>query len=254
MAAIPADKKRDKAMPCLRCVTFDSGGSRLQGFFFHWSGITPKPTLLLLHGIPGSEQNFDIARAIHRRGWNCLIFHYRGCWGSQGDYSIPGILDDIEAATSFLRAQEIVDTGKLAIAGISLGGWAAIAAASREPLFKCVVPIAPASGLKHDTSGLRIEDLREFARHLTGTTAERLRQELCALAPLVSYSSWLADRRILLITAGKDECFPEGLYDDFHKTLPQIEWLKIPRADHVFLVGRGRLVQNVVAWLVKSMG
>lgn len=241
-------------MPCLRCVTFDSYGSRLQGFFFHWSGATPKPTLLLLHGIPGSEQNFDIARAIHRRGWNCLIFHYRGCWGSQGDYSIPGILDDIEAATSFLRDQEIVDTGKLAIAGISLGGWAAIAAGSREPLFKCIVPIAPASGLEHDTAGLRIEDLREFTRHLTGTTAEKLQQELRALAPLASYSTWLADRRILLITAGKDECFPEGRYDDFYKTLPQIEWLKIPHADHMFLVGRDRLVQSVVAWLVKSIG
>lgn len=254
MAAIPADKKHDRATPCLRCVIFDSGGSLLQGFFFHWSGTSPKPTLLLLHGIPGSEQNFDIARAIHRRGWNCLVFHYRGCWGSLGDYSIPGILGDIEAATSFLRDQEIVDTGKLAIAGISLGGWAAIAAASREPLFKCIVPIAPASGLEHDTQGLRLEDLREFAKHLTGTTAEKLQRELRALAPLASYSSGLANRRILLITAGRDEYFPEGRYDDFRKALPQIEWLKIPRADHKFLVGRDKLVQNVVVWLEKSMG
>ncbi|MCX7027263.1 MAG: prolyl oligopeptidase family serine peptidase [Spirochaetes bacterium] len=201
-------------------MTFDSAGSCLQGIFFHWTGIGPRPTLLLLHGIPGTEQNIDIARAIHRKRWNSLVFHYRGCWGSQGNYSIPGILEDAEAAARFLRGQEIVDTSKIAIAGLSLGGWAAIASASRDPGFRCVVPMAPASGLENDTNGLRIEDLREFNSYLSGTTPEKLQYELRQLLPIASFAAQLRNRRILLVTADRDESFPPERYTDFSQAVP----------------------------------
>jgi hypothetical protein len=52
----------------------------------------------MLHGIPGTEQNFDVAYALRDAGFNCLLWHYRGCWGSEGSYSIDGLPDDIESA------------------------------------------------------------------------------------------------------------------------------------------------------------
>jgi hypothetical protein len=43
---------------------------------------------LLLHGCPGLQQNGDLAVALRDRGWNALIFHYRGSWGSGGRYDL----------------------------------------------------------------------------------------------------------------------------------------------------------------------
>ena len=67
-------------------VTFGSGGHRLLGTLYLARGSAPKPTALLLHGCPGLQQNGDLAVALRDRGWNSLIFHYRGSWGSGGRY------------------------------------------------------------------------------------------------------------------------------------------------------------------------
>jgi predicted alpha/beta-fold hydrolase len=49
------------------------------------------PGVLLLHGIPGTEQNHDVAYALRDEGVAVLLFHYRGCWGSSGSYAIHNL-------------------------------------------------------------------------------------------------------------------------------------------------------------------
>jgi len=34
--------------------------------------------VILFHGLPGNEQNLDLAQAIRRANWNVLTLHYRG--------------------------------------------------------------------------------------------------------------------------------------------------------------------------------
>jgi dipeptidyl aminopeptidase/acylaminoacyl peptidase len=84
-------------------VTFDSDGHRLLGTLYLARGREPKPTALLLHGCPGLEQNADVAVALRDRGWNSLVFHYRGCWGSSGGYDLRTILRDVTAAVDHLH-------------------------------------------------------------------------------------------------------------------------------------------------------
>jgi len=79
-------------------VTFDSDGHRLVGTFYLARGDGPKPTALLLHGCPGLEKNLDLAVTLRDRGWNALLFHYRGCWGSAGRYDLRTIPRDVTAA------------------------------------------------------------------------------------------------------------------------------------------------------------
>ena len=43
-------------------VYFDSGGYRLLGTLFLARGDAPKPTAVILHGIPGIEKNHDLAQ------------------------------------------------------------------------------------------------------------------------------------------------------------------------------------------------
>jgi uncharacterized protein len=253
MRPISATRSKEGPKPSMRCVAFDSENSRLQGVFFQWAGLGPRPTLLLLHGIPGAEQNIDIARAVHRKRWNSLVFHYRGCCGSEGAYSIPGILDDAAAAARFLRDQENVDPGRLAVAGLSLGGWATIAFASGDSGFKSVVAMAPLPGPEAMEGNLRIEDLQEYSGHLSGTTPDKLRLELGQVEPIAAFAERLRDRKLLLLTADKDELFAPESYADFQRAAPWAEWRRFPRADHAFLIGREKLVRTIVPWLVKSM-
>ena len=57
-------------------------------------------TVVLLHGLPGNEQNLDLAQAIRRAGWNVLTLHYRGAWGSPGQFSLQHVLEDADAAVA----------------------------------------------------------------------------------------------------------------------------------------------------------
>jgi pimeloyl-ACP methyl ester carboxylesterase len=83
-------------------VTFDSDGYRLVGTLYLARGAGPKPTVLLLHGCPGLEKNLDLAARLRDQGWNALLFHYRGCWGSAGRYDLRTIPRDVTAAVDYL--------------------------------------------------------------------------------------------------------------------------------------------------------
>ncbi len=101
------------------------------------SGAGPHPTLLLLHGFPGNEQNLDLAQAARRAGWNVLTMHYRGSWGSPGSFSFTHAAEDAHAALAYLRRPAIVakyriDPARIAVAGHSMGGFMAADAAADD--------------------------------------------------------------------------------------------------------------------------
>src|SRR5262249_25730032 len=126
-------------------VTFSSDGHRLLGTLYLARGAEPKPTVLLLHGCPGLQQNGDLAVALRDRGWNSLVFHYRGSWGSGGRYDLRTIPADVTAAVDHLSsgAYPQVDPRRLVVAGHSLGGWAALLAAAGDPRLRAAAPPAP---------------------------------------------------------------------------------------------------------------
>jgi pimeloyl-ACP methyl ester carboxylesterase len=137
--AVVADNARDAKHPAAnRQVLIPSGGAGMNALFFLAAGEGPKPTLLLMHGLPGNEQNLDLAQAIRRAGWNVLTMHYRGSWGSPGTFSIAGAVEDAEAAMAFLRQPENaakygIDTRRILIGGHSMGGFAAARYAATHP-------------------------------------------------------------------------------------------------------------------------
>lgn len=105
-------------------VTFDSDGHRLVGTLYLARGEERKPTVLLLHGCPGLEKNLDLAVRLRDRGWNALLFHYRGCWGSAGRYDLRTIPRDVTAAVDFLAGCPLVDGDRIAVVGHSLAARA----------------------------------------------------------------------------------------------------------------------------------
>jgi uncharacterized protein len=131
--AVVTDPAPDPANPPHSAqVLIPSHGAGMNGLFYLAGGAGPHPTIVLLHGFPGNEQNLDLAQAIRRAGWNVLTMHYRGSWGSPGSFSIAHVLEDVDAAMTFVRQPDIaakygIDTHRIVLGGHSMGGFATAA-------------------------------------------------------------------------------------------------------------------------------
>jgi dipeptidyl aminopeptidase/acylaminoacyl peptidase len=234
-------------------VTFDSDGHLLLGTLYLARGCAPKPTALLLHGCPGLQQNADLAVALRDRGWNSLVFHYRGCWGSGGEYDLRTIPRDVTAAVDHLQdgGYPSVDPARLAVAGHSLGGWAAILAAAADPRLRAVAAFGAAVGLGAlDLDASQIE--HELTRFLATSPAEFVRQrdEVTAhLDPVAAVRS-ISPRPLLIVHGTDDRWIPAEDARRLHAHAGQpTRYVEIDGANHDFAWHRGRLRALVCGWL-----
>jgi pimeloyl-ACP methyl ester carboxylesterase len=137
--AVTRDPPADAAHPSrMEAFVLPSHGSGMNAVMYVASGSGPHPTLLLLHGFPGNEQNLDLAQAARRAGWNVLTLHYRGSWGSTGRFSFANAAEDAHVALRWLRqpatlARFAIDPRRIAVAGHSMGGFMAADAAADDP-------------------------------------------------------------------------------------------------------------------------
>jgi len=87
------------------------------------------PCALLLHGLPGNEQNQDLNHALRRVGIVSALVHYRGAWGSGGTYRISNLAEDAAAAVEYLKehAEEFcIDPERIYLVGHSMGCFASL--------------------------------------------------------------------------------------------------------------------------------
>ncbi len=234
-------------------VTFTSNGYRLLGTLYLARGGEPKPTALLLHGCPGLQQNGDLAVALRDRGWNSLIFHYRGSWGSGGRYDLRTVPADVTAAVDHLSsgAYPLVDPRRLAVVGHSLGGWAAVLAAAHDPRLRAVAVCGAAVNVGAlDLGPAEIE--REFTRFLAVTPAEfrRQRDEAAArLDPLAAVAA-IAPRPLLVVHGTADRWVPVAQARLLVSRARQpLRYAEIDGADHDFAWQRRFLRDLVTGWL-----
>ena len=129
--AVVADPPADREFPAgLAVVSFPSHGVDLDATLYLASGPGPHGAVVLLHGLPGYEVNGDLAQSIRRAGWNVLLFHYRGMWGSGGKFSLASAIEDTTEALGFLRDTAVatkyrIDRRRLVLIGHSFGGFLA---------------------------------------------------------------------------------------------------------------------------------
>jgi uncharacterized protein len=209
---------------------------------------------MLLHGFPGLEQSGDLAADLRDHGWSALIFHYRGCWGSQGRYNLRTVTADVLAAVDYLVAAPFpgVDPGRLAVVGQSYGGWAGIQAAAVDDRLRAVVTIGAPATLE-SLRQLPDKDLEHgFTRFLNATTAE-LRQQLAEISdrpgPL-DFISAISPRPVLIVQGADDEWVPavdgRALYE--HAGPPR-RYVELPGSNHAFSQQRRQLRELVIGWL-----
>jgi pimeloyl-ACP methyl ester carboxylesterase len=231
-------------------VSFYSKGSRLLGGFYKAAGETPRPTAILLHGLPGIEKHLDIAYALRDLGWNCLYFHFRGCWGSHGAYDLAGLADDTSAATDWVVQQPEVDRQRVVLIGASTGSHPAFVCGAADRRVCGIVGISPV--VEPSLFQFPDEMATEFASMLNGVTGADLLNQWEALPSLVPALAAFAPRPVLLVAAERDDIFPPSQYADAIAQLANVQLISSSDADHSFSACRPWLVKTVTEWLVNQ--
>lgn len=261
-AAITADPAPDKDFPAtMEAPDIISHGTRLNALFYLASGAGPHPVVLLLHGFPGNEQNMDLAYAIRRAGWNVLVPHYRGSWGSAGSFSFSNALADTQAAIAFIREpvnakKYRADATKIAIVGHSMGGFLGLYATAHDPAVLGMAAISawnlgPAAA--RPDSPARAKSFHDASPRLAGTTPEGMLNEAKQNAAQWNYVEWageLKTRPIFVIESA------DGNVPDNHALFEALQKAGDARAtevhmetDHVYSDHRIALQAAVLDWL-----
>ncbi len=232
-------------------VTFTSMGSKLIGGFYKASGQTSRPTAITLHGLPGIEKHLDIAYRLRDMGWNCLYFHFRGSWGSGGNYSLLGLHQDTHAAVEWVKQQSCVDKNKIVLIGASTGSHPAFVCGADNLGVRAIVGISPV--VKPGAFSFSDDMAESFSNMLTETTAKELVAEWNKLIDLKDAISRFVPRRACMIAAGKDDIFPFEQYADVAAEFDSIDWITKAGADHGFSDCRPWLVDTVTKWLTQAV-
>ncbi|WP_232667794.1 alpha/beta hydrolase family protein [Pseudonocardia sp. TRM90224] len=251
-------------------VVIPSAGVPLPGVLHLPAGSGPHPAVVLLHGFPGNERNFDLAQHLRRAGFATLVFHYRGSWGADGSWSWQHVLDDSAAAVAWVREQagdHRLDATRLAVVGHSLGGFAALTTAAADPAIPAVASITAfdvgwAGVASAQDGGLRAVFEEAFDGQLLplrGTSGKALVDEMVAAGPkwrLADRATALADRAVLLVGATLDADAPAEQHHhplvEAYGAIDRLEHCAFP-TDHALSDHRLALGQVLVEFLGKHL-
>ncbi len=250
-------------------VLVPSHGKGMNGLFYLAGGAGLHPTVVLLHGFPGNEQNLDLAQAIRRAGWNVLTLHYRGAWGSPGVFSIRHVLEDADAAVTFVQRADIadkfaIDTRRIVLGGHSMGGFASASHARNDQHLLGVFLIdawnvgkngddlAKVSGPAR--SALAEKEFDDIGNSLHGATAASTAEELVAHRTNWNFIGWAPDlTRYPLLVVGASKAGGEEnrqLAEAVARDGGHVTALTLP-SDHSFQDHRIALAAAIVDWLQK---
>ncbi len=127
-------------------VSFLSGGEQIFGVL-HVPEVTPAAGIIMCHGFTGSKSEAHrlfvvAARDFCGHGLAVLRFDFRGSGDSAGEFSDMTIhreIEDAQAAFDFLAARPEVDSGRLGVLGLSLGGCVSACLSGQETRIKALV-------------------------------------------------------------------------------------------------------------------
>lgn len=177
------------------------------------------PGLILCHGYPSGSAGGAGAGATYPEladriaahvGWAVLTFCFRGCDGSEGNFSLRGWLEDIDAAIDHLR-----DTAPITgvwLAGFGTGGSLCVCAGAATSAVRGVAMLGGPADFDDWASHPR--RLLEHARDLGmvrdrsfPASFEAWAREIREIRPIAAVSQ-LAPRPLLIIHGSEDDAVP----------------------------------------------
>ncbi len=247
-------------------LSFQSHGSRLNGFFYLAQGGSPHPTVILLHGFPGNERNLDLAQSLRRAGMNVLYYDYRGSWGSAGTFSFAHALEDVAAAMEFVRSDSSVkafrvDPKRITLLGHSLGGWLTLMSAAADSSIACSVALdfwnVGGDGREMSSNSKADSTATAYIQSVSGTGAPLSADGLALVAEIKAHGNeWdpirsaalLRARPLLLISTTANQSHQRltaAVRQGSTNRLTALQW----KTDHGFSDRRIQLAHTIVEWL-----
>ena len=209
-------------------VDLPSEGVNAYGVLHLPAGPGPHPVVIVLHGFPGYERNFDLAQALRRGGYASLVFHYRGSWGVPGTWTWRGVLRDAANAVAAVREPDFLrrhrlDGTRIALIGHSLGGFAALMTAAADEGIGAVASVAgfdfrvasAACRAHPETRAAYVKDFDAMLAPLNGATGELLVQEMETYADewhLSRLAPAFRGRPVLLVGTSNDAVAPAATH------------------------------------------
>tara|TARA_R110000744_G_scaffold50709_3_gene109480 strand:+ start:6461 stop:7339 length:879 start_codon:yes stop_codon:yes gene_type:complete len=249
-------------------LTFNAEGKRMSGFIYQAAGLGPHPTVLLLHGYPGNEKNLDVAQALRSNGWNVIFFHYRGAWGSEGEFSFLNAEQDVQTVLQYISnkdnaAKLHIDRNLTSIVGHSMGGHMAIAGMLDNQAVNCAVAYDGANlgvgdvGIIDDPENTlpwqEYSDSLFMLKGWSGDKAQRELNEHSKALNLVRRVNTLNGRPVLLIAADTDVIPMKSHIQPLLSALRNTEYsdvsYKLIDDDHSFNSSRIELIDTTVSFL-----
>jgi len=249
-------------------LTFGANGKRMSGFIYQAEGEGPHPTVLLLHGYPGNEKNLDVAQALRSQGWNVVFFHYRGAWGSEGEFSFLNAEQDVQTVLKYMINEESakklrINRNLISIVGHSMGGHMAIAGILDNPLVNCAIAYDGANmgvgnvGIIDDPeTKIPWKEYSDTLFMLNGWSGEKAQQELqehSKTLNLVNRVNTINGRPVLLVAADSEviplQSHISPLLKALRKTTSSKISYKLINDDHSFNSSRAELINTTIHFL-----
>lgn len=235
-------------------MIFNISGDSIASYAFIANGEKIKETVILLHGLPGNDNQFDIAQSIRRTGRNVIYFNYRGSWGSQGDFSYSNSLDDLNMIIEHLSKPKNsknlrINTDSFVVIGRSYGGGIALIQGSINKKVKKIIAISSMNaGSRFNT----IQDLSELSNWkdylnkqiMLNVNANAFLKEILDNKKkynVVTYKNLLKDKKVLLIESNKNN-------QKWIRLLENIN-VQLIESDHNFISNRIELTKAIIKWL-----
>ncbi|HEY8671824.1 MAG TPA: alpha/beta fold hydrolase [Terriglobales bacterium] len=263
LPAVVSDPPTDRKFPpALAAITVPSHGVDMDAMLYLAAGAGPHGTVLLLNGLPGYERNVDLAQSIRRAGWNVLLFHYRGTWGTSGMFSQSSAIEDVAEAVRFLRdpanaVKYHIDPQSLVLIGHSFGGFLAGYEGGHDRDIRGVAMISAVNlGKINANPNEREARLKRWGTQLhpvRGSNASELFAEAERHAKDWDYVQWaeaLRGRPVLLVAADdQNHSDMESLAAAIRQKGAVALEDKAVETDHSFSDHRIALQRIVVSWL-----
>ena len=174
-------------------VEFLSGGITCRAWLYLPAADTPRPVIVMAHGLGGTKvMRLDaFAERFSAAGYACLVFDYRHFGDSDGQprqlLDVNKQLEDWKAAVSYARACPQVDGRRVVLWGTSFSGGHVLSTAAAVPGIEAVISQCPfTNGL---ASGLALNPVSSLK-----VTARALRDQV---------GSWLGQAPVMVSTAGQ---------------------------------------------------
>ena len=223
------------------------------------------PAVVFCHGIPAGPPDLSdsgyalMAEATAAEGYAAVIFNFRGCGISGGNFDHAGWGRDLSAVVDHVAALPSVDPSRIALVGFSNGGAAAIYVAANDPRVAAVATCAAPAQLGRVFGPGRLASFIAHGRQIGIIRDAEFPpsvDEWAAAFERMSPVKWVArisPRPLLIIHGSEDELIPlENAHKLFGAAGEPKELVVLQGAGHRLRRDR-RAFDKALGWLKATM-